>query len=65
MCSPSTTADLTDEVFTLSAAIRYYEPALLAHLAAGVEPTAEIRAVVKDHLARNDKEIAKVIDGSH
>jgi cytosine/adenosine deaminase-related metal-dependent hydrolase len=65
MCSPSTTADLTDEVFTLSAAVRYYEPALLARLAAGAEPTAAMRAAVKEHLERNEGEIAKVIHGSH
>jgi cytosine/adenosine deaminase-related metal-dependent hydrolase len=65
MCSPSTTADLTDEVFTLSAAVRYYEPALLARLAAGAEPAAAMRAAVKEHLERNEGEIAKVIHGSH
>ncbi len=65
MCSPSTTADLTDEVFTLSAAIRYYDPVLLARLAAGVEPTEAMRKTVRGHLARNTAEISKTLNGSH
>jgi hypothetical protein len=35
ICSPSTTADLVDELFILSAAIRFYHVKILAHLAAG------------------------------
>jgi cytosine deaminase len=65
MCSPSTTADLTDEVFTLSAAIRYYDPVLLARLAAGVEPTEAMRKVVQEHLERNAAEISKTLNGIH
>lgn len=60
ICSPSTTADLTDEVFTLSAAIRYYNPELLARLATGVEPTEAQRKTVQEHLKLNAAQIAKV-----
>ncbi len=65
MCSPSTTADLTDEVFTLSAAVRYDQPALLARLAAGVMPDAAMREMVRVHLEQNDAQIQRVIHGSH
>jgi cytosine/creatinine deaminase len=61
MCSPSTTADLGDEVFTLSAAIRYYQPELLACLAAGTAPTDAMRRTVREHLLDNDKQIKKVL----
>lgn len=65
ICSPSTTADLTDEVFTLSAAIRYYNPGLLARLAAGVEPDAGQREAVRLHLERNNLEISRFQHGLH
>lgn len=65
ICSPSTTADLTDEVFTLSAAVRYYNPALLARLAAGVMPEEALRQAVCQHLDRNTAEIAKILHGIH
>lgn len=61
MCSPSTTADLGDEVFTLSAAIRYYNPELLAYLAAGVMPTDSMRKAVQEHLKENAKQTQKVL----
>lgn len=61
MCSPSTTADLGDEVFTLSAAIRYYNPELLAYLSAGVNPTDAMRGMLKQHLKENEEEIRKVL----
>ncbi|MGI3168377.1 hypothetical protein ACRARG_04435 [Pseudooceanicola sp. C21-150M6] len=62
MCSPSTTADLGDEVFMLSAAIRYYKVEILAKLAVGQVLTAEERAVVSEHLRLNDAEIVKRLD---
>lgn len=65
ICSPSTTADLTDEVFTLSAAVRYYNPSLLAHLAAGVMPPDSLREAVREHLEHNSAQIAKALNGSH
>lgn len=61
ICSPSTTADLLDEVFVLSAAIRFYETGILARLATGQKVTPDQREQVQDHLKRNDQEIAKVL----
>lgn len=57
ICSPSTTADLVDEVFVLSAAIRFYEPRILAKLATGLPLDAEERAFIKDHLVKNEAAI--------
>lgn len=54
MLSPSTTTDLTDEVFLLSAAVRYYDTEILAHLACGVDLPAPLRARVADHLRAQD-----------
>jgi len=59
ICSPSTTADLVDEVFVLSAALRFYQPQILARLAAGKQLTDTQRQYVKDHIAKNEAEIAK------
>lgn len=61
ICSPTTTADLTDEVFMLSAAVRYYHVGVLARLAAGQKLSDEERQRVSEHLACNDREIAKVL----
>lgn len=61
MCSPTTTADLTDEVFMLSAASRYYKPSILAKLAASVAFTDDERALIAEHLERNDAEIQKLV----
>ncbi len=58
ICSPSTTADLVDEVFVLSAAIRFYHPGILAKLAVGKILDESERSFVRDHLAKNDREIA-------
>jgi hypothetical protein len=62
ICSPSTTADLTDEVYMLSAAIRYYNIDILARLAAGQRLTDGERAQVRDHLDHNDREIRQALD---
>ena len=62
ICSPSTTADLVDEVFVLSAALRFYHPGILAKLAAGKRLSDAERAFVRDHLESNDSEIAKIVD---
>lgn len=62
ICSPSTTADLLDEVMMLSAAVRYYEIGVLARLAAGKLLLPDQRQAVAEHLRRNDDEIAKVLD---
>lgn len=60
MCSPSTTSDLTHEVFTLSAAIRYYKVDILARIAAGKALNVAERALVAEHLQQNEKEISKL-----
>jgi len=64
ICSPSTTADLTDEVFVLSAALRFYQPRILAKLAAGVKLDADDRALVRTHLDRNEREIEAFLQKS-
>jgi cytosine/adenosine deaminase-related metal-dependent hydrolase len=61
MCSPSTTANLIDEVFVLSAALRFYDTGILAKFAAGVALDAKDRGSIRDHLDRNDEEIGKVV----
>lgn len=61
ICSPSTTADLVDEVFVLSAAVRYYHVGVLAKLAAGLPLDAEDRSIIAAHLERNEEEIAKAL----
>ncbi len=61
ICSPSTTADLIDEVFVLSAALRFYEPDILAKLACGVALEPEDRAFIGEHLRHDDIEVAKVL----
>ncbi len=64
ICSPSTTADLVDEVFVLSAAIRFYKPEILAKLAAGQKLNNQERQVIIDHLAKNEMEIEKFLADS-
>lgn len=61
MCSPSTTADLMDELFVLSAAIRYYQPEILAKFATGLPLSGEERDRVAEHLEKNDEEVRKVV----
>lgn len=60
MCSQSTTSDLTHEVFTLSAAIRYYKFDILANIAARQALNATQRAWVATHLEQNAKEISRL-----
>ncbi|MHA6297950.1 amidohydrolase family protein [Devosia sp. CAU 1758] len=61
ICSPSTTADLMDELFVLSAAVRYYQIDILARLAAGQKLSEDERGLIKEHLHKNDLEIDKVL----
>ncbi|MAG30959.1 MAG: hypothetical protein CL908_08725 [Deltaproteobacteria bacterium] len=61
ICSPSTTADLTDEVFILSAALRFYHVDVLARLASGGRPDESERAIVCYHLAHNEVEIRRAL----
>jgi cytosine deaminase len=62
ICSPSTTADLVDEIFVLSAAVRYYDIGILAQVAAGKALDENQRQQLREHLAANDQEIAQVLD---
>lgn len=61
ICSPSTTANLVDEVFVLSAALRFYNPEILATLAAGLSVSEAERRSVRDHLRRNRLAIEKAL----
>lgn len=65
LCSPSTTADLLDELFILSAAIRFYHIDILAKLAAGIDLNEEDITLIQQHLKQNDIEIKKVMDKYH
>lgn len=65
ICSPSTTANLYDEVFVLSAAIRFYDTAILAKFATGTALTERDREVVSEHLKRNDQEVRGVLGRWH
>ena len=62
ICSPSTTADLTDEIFMLSAALRFYHVGILSQLAAGQPLNESHRKLVIEHLNKNDQEIEKALD---
>lgn len=53
MLSRSTTTDLTDEVFLLSAAVRFYDVEILAHLACGQTLTDAHRTRIRDHLEQS------------
>jgi len=61
MCSPSTTADLRDEIFVLSGALRFYHVGVLARLAAGQRLDAAERELVSEHLARDRAEIERAL----
>lgn len=65
ICSPSTTANLVDEVFVLSAAIRFYNPEILAKLATGHKLNLEERQIIIDHLTKNQLEINKFLAQKH
>ena len=57
ICSPSTTANLIDEIFVLSAAIRFYQPEILAKLAVGDRLNQDDIHFIKEHLNKNEMEI--------
>lgn len=61
ICSPSTTANLIDEIFVLSAAIRFYQPEVLAKLACGVSLSKADINFISDHLKNNQKQIDNFI----
>jgi cytosine/adenosine deaminase-related metal-dependent hydrolase len=60
--SPSTTVDLTDEIYLMSHALRFYDTDILAKFAVGAKLDARDREVVRNHLRLNDEEIAKAIE---
>lgn len=61
ICSPSTTADLADEVFMLSAALRFYNVDILARLAAGQKLNDKERGMIRQHLRQDAIEVEKVL----
>lgn len=61
ICSPSTTADLYDEVFALSAALRYYDVRILAKVAAGRDLDTGERDSLLEHLASNASYVERFI----
>ena len=60
ICSPSATANLIDEIFVLSNAIRFYNIEILAKLAAGVALNEDNKELIKLHLHNNNLEIEKI-----
>jgi cytosine/adenosine deaminase-related metal-dependent hydrolase len=61
ICSPSTTPNLLDEAFVLSAALRFYQPEIIAALLSGRKLAAAETAFIREHLRKNDREIAKFL----
>ena len=61
ICSPSTTANLIDEIFILSAAIRFYHVGILAKLACGAALDMDDIGIITEHLQHNEKEIEQVM----
>jgi len=53
--SPAGTPDLVDELFVLCNALRFYEPEVLARLAAGQPLDAAERRLVRSHLAQEQR----------
>jgi cytosine/adenosine deaminase-related metal-dependent hydrolase len=62
ICSPTTTANLIDEVFVLSAAIRFYHIGILASLACGKKLNEQQQKLISDHLEQNELEISKALN---
>src|SRR5690606_38034887 len=58
ICSPSTTADLQDEIFVLSAALRFYHVPILAKLGAGQARTRDERNSLRAHLEADQAAVA-------
>ncbi len=61
ICSPSTGADLYEEVILLSAALRFYRVDVLARLAAGQPLSDAETEAVRQHLASDAQESAAVL----
>jgi cytosine/adenosine deaminase-related metal-dependent hydrolase len=62
ICSPSTTANMIDELYLLSAALRFYNVDILARLAAGQKLNEGERQFVINHLQKDQAEVSRVID---
>jgi len=58
--SPAGTVDLMDELFVLANAVRYYDPEVLALVAAGKPLPETARARVADHLVHDQSEIERI-----
>jgi cytosine deaminase len=65
ICSPSTSCNLIDEAFVLSAALRFYHPEILAALLCGLPIEGAERAFVTEHLRRNAEEIERYLASAH
>jgi cytosine deaminase len=61
MCSPSTTANLMDEIFVLSAAERYYNPGILAKFGSGLPLVSEEMEQLREHLVRSELEEQRIV----
>lgn len=61
MLSPSTTEDLTDEVFVLSAALRFYHIDILAKIACGQPLSQEDITYIQEHLEADKNEMVKAL----
>lgn len=59
--SPAGTCDLLNEVFLLANVLRYYDIDILSALAAGVRLDDTQRSRIRDHLAADEVEVARVI----
>lgn len=62
ICSPAGTTDLVWEVFVLCNAIRYYDEAVLACLAAGRSLSPAQAAAVKRHLEDDAAEVRRTVE---
>lgn len=62
ICSPSTTSNLVDEVFVLSAAIRFYQPEILAKLACGAALETQEIDFITNHLSNNEKQVQSFLN---
>jgi hypothetical protein len=62
ICSPAGTTDLVWEVFVLCNAIRYYDEAVLASLAAGRPLSPAQAAAVKRHLEDDAAEVRRTVE---
>lgn len=61
MFSPSTTADLIDEIYLLSGALRFYNVEVLAGFAAGVRLGEDDRDLIRKHLSDDRAAVENMI----